>query len=81
MALSKEQFLEWRDNPATVEVLQALKNYSHYSHTLWITQAWAKTLLTTEEQLALNNLKTRCNLAEEWADISFEDYEEFSRDA
>lgn len=80
MSLTKEQFSEWRDNPATQDVLQALKNYARYSHQLWAARAWGVTYLSTEDQLSLADLKARSKLADEWSGLSFEAYEEFSKE-
>lgn len=76
--LTKEQFEEWRENPATVSVLRALKNYSHLSREQWQAQAWGANFLSPEEQASLSNLKGRSRLAEELSQLDFETYEHFA---
>ena len=70
--LSKEAFDDWKENPATIAVMNALKAASEVAKEMWVDQAWQAPYLTAEQQVDLALLKAKSQISEDLSELDYE---------
>jgi hypothetical protein len=73
--LSKEAFAEWLDNPATLEILAALRIRAQLLSKTTLTHVWASGLLTPEQQVDVALIKGKVQMLQDIASWTPEDFD------
>jgi hypothetical protein len=73
--LSKEAFAEWLDNPATLEILAALRIRAQLLAKTTLTHVWASGFLTSDQQVELAKIKGKVQMLEDLASWTPEDFD------
>jgi len=72
MAVSKDDFEEWLENPVTGEVLAAVGRYGQTLRVRFSDQAWSGGIWTGERQVDLAVIKGQSRMASELSELDFE---------
>ncbi len=76
--LSETEFADWLENPATHEVLSALKQRAIVLRQMWAERVWSNVNPTMEAQISSATGKGEIMAYEELAGLTFDDYENFA---